>query len=75
MRKDAATRKRHQLSMLLFRQRQKGSGRTVEAGHYVVLTAITSKFIGAPESKNKNKKVEKTEKKRRGEYTLRKSLL
>lgn len=61
--------------MLLFKQRQKGSGRTVEACHYVVLTAITSKFIWAPESKNKNKKVEKTEKKRRGEYTLREKLL
>lgn len=62
--------------MHLFRQRQKGSGRTVEAGHYVVLTAITSKLIGAPESKKrKNKKVEKTEKKRRGKYTLRKRLL
>lgn len=53
------------LSMLLFRQRQKGSGRTVEAGHYVVLTAITSKFIWAPESKNKKKKKEKTEKKKK----------
>lgn len=52
------------------------SGRTVEAGHYVVLTAITSKFIWAPESKKtKNKKVEKTEKKKRGEYTPRKRLL
>lgn len=53
LRGDAATRKQHRLSMLLFRQRQKGSGRTVEAGHYVVLAAITSKLIWAPERRNK----------------------
>lgn len=52
--------------MLLFRQRQKGSGRTVEAGHYVVLTTITSKLIWAPERRNKKKNNgrKKTEKKR-----------
>lgn len=51
--------------MLLLRHRQKGSGRTVEAGHYVVLAAITSKFIWAPERKNKQKKkmVEKKQRK------------
>jgi len=51
--------------MLLLRHRQKGSGRTVEAGHYVVLAAITSKFIWAPERKNKQKKM--VEKKQRKE--------
>lgn len=51
--------------MLLLQHRQKGSGRTVEAGHYVVLAAITSKFIWAPERKNKQKKM--VEKKQRKE--------
>lgn len=75
LRGDVATRKQHRLSMLLFRQRQKGSGRTVEAGHYVVLATITSKLIWAPERRNKKTMVEKkTEKKRRGEYTLEKVL-
>lgn len=71
------TRKQHRLSMLLLRHRQKSSGRTVEAGHYVVLAAITSKFIWAPERKNKQKKNgrEKNREKRRGEYMLRKKLL
>lgn len=60
--------------MLLFRQRQKGSGRTVEAGHYVVLAAITSKLIWAPERRNKKTMVEKKQrKKRRGEYMLERS--
>lgn len=68
------TRKQHQLSMLLLRHRQEGSGRTVEAGHYVVLAAITSKFIWAPERKNKTM-VEKNREKRRGEHMLRKKLL
>ena len=61
--------------MLLVRQRQKGSGRTVEAGHYVVLAAITSKLIWAPERGNKKTLVEKKnrENKRRGEHMLERS--
>ena len=61
--------------MLLVRQRQKGSGRTVEAGHYVVLAAITSKLIWAPERGNKKTMVEKKnrENKRRGEHMLERS--
>lgn len=34
-------------------QTGKGNRRTVEAGHYVVLAAITSKLIWAPERETK----------------------
>lgn len=42
-------------------QTGRGNRRTVEAGHYVALAAITSKLIGAPERERQKSQREREE--------------